>query len=283
MLQRCRSGRRRTQAFFKSLSSGSRQTVRYLRVPCNCPLLSLNDPTQFRHLQIQEYSTMRPQQWRKTTQDLAPVSHQPTPPGQYDLYPGFPVGSNKIGLGYTGLAQQLATQSIVPIDGFQGVFWDQLRHDLDAELRAQGIIASWTNVSDALQPEAAINAMIEPFLGGDDPIFGTCFTGELIDFFDEKKLAALKPIPRPNSTFSTVVERRWQDGRAHWSMSICPRTKFSFAHAPAASPTWVHPKPFAPKPMYKRFYFVDWVGAQPAQGRACCRASTIIVDGQRPD
>ena len=49
--------------------------------------------------------------WRKTTQDLAPLTHTSTPRGQYDLYPGFSVGAGKIDVGFDALAAKLTTAS----------------------------------------------------------------------------------------------------------------------------------------------------------------------------
>ncbi len=224
---------------------------------------------------------MRSDQWRKTTQDLAPASRQPTPAGQYDLYPGFPIGDNKIALGYTGLVEQLATQSIVLIDGFQGIFWDQLQHDLDAELRAQGITAAWTDVSDALQPEAAINAMIEPFLGGDDPIFGTRFTGELIDFFDEKKLAALQPDPAAQLNIlygCGAALAGWQGSLVYVDL---PKNELQFRARAASITNLGASSACAPKPMYKRFYFVDWIALNQHKAGLLPHID-YMVDGQRP-
>ena len=45
---------------------------------------------------------------RKTTQYLAPARRTPTPLGQYDLYPGFPVGPGEIVVGVGALADALA-------------------------------------------------------------------------------------------------------------------------------------------------------------------------------
>ncbi|MBZ0299599.1 MAG: hypothetical protein K8J31_07670, partial [Anaerolineae bacterium] len=73
--------------------------------------------------------------WRKTTQLLAPARHTPSAPGQYDLYPGFPVGSGQIALGYDALAVQLAGQTQVMLDGYGGVLWANLLEQLDAALK----------------------------------------------------------------------------------------------------------------------------------------------------
>ena len=39
-------------------------------------------------------------EWRDTSQILAPVNHFPATNDHYNLYPGFPIGPNKISSGY---------------------------------------------------------------------------------------------------------------------------------------------------------------------------------------
>jgi hypothetical protein len=139
---------------------------------------------------------------RKSTQDLLPRRHTPTSPGQYDIYPGFPIGSHKIYNGFDKLAQKLAGQQRILIDGYGGVLWSDFRDRLDAALKSLGIAAQWIAITDAMRPPVDMNKMIAPFLGGDDPIFGTRFTGHLRDFFDPNKLQALKP---PGQVEMTIV------------------------------------------------------------------------------
>src|SRR5262245_54892000 len=98
--------------------------------------------------------------WRKTTQELAPANHTPAPAGQYEIYPGFPVGPGKIGLGYGALAEKLAGQRLVIIDGYGGVFWENFRDQLEAALQGRGIQAAWLDVEQALKPLAAIEALV---------------------------------------------------------------------------------------------------------------------------
>src|SRR5690606_26788472 len=117
------------------------------------------------------------------------------PDGRYNIYPGHDVGGGEIELGFEALARRLAGLERVVMDGFIGVFWDELRDGLDAALRAGGVTARWVDVSAALRPEAQINEMIAPFLGGDDPIFGTRFTGRLADFLDPAALREMRPDP----------------------------------------------------------------------------------------
>src|SRR5262249_1370230 len=131
--------------------------------------------------------------YRKTTQTLLPSHHSPGAPGQYDCYPGFPIGPGKIALGFAALAGQLHGHLRIVIDGYAGVLWDAVRRQLDEALGARGWRACWLDVREALRPPEAIERLVEPFLGGGDPLFGTRFTGALADFFDPARLAELRP------------------------------------------------------------------------------------------
>ena len=55
---------------------------------------------------------------------------QATPRGVYDLYPAFPVGENKIRSGIGCLADWIERHGQVVIDGYGGVFWDELVSEL---------------------------------------------------------------------------------------------------------------------------------------------------------
>ena len=73
-------------------------------------------------------------EFRKTTQDLLPVGHKPTPVGQYDIYPAFPINDGKIGVGYEALAERIARHERIVIDGFIGVLWEEFRAKLEHTL-----------------------------------------------------------------------------------------------------------------------------------------------------
>src|SRR5690349_21635056 len=118
-----------------------------------------------------------PARWRKTTQEPAPSYHSPTPPCHYDIYPAFPLAPGVIDTGYPALAERIEGHRCVIIDGYGGVLWSNLRARLDAALQARGVCASWISIDAALKTKQEIVEMVEPFLGGEDPLFGTRFTG----------------------------------------------------------------------------------------------------------
>lgn len=220
--------------------------------------------------------------WRKTTQLLAPVRHTPTPAGQYDLYPAFPIGSGKIAIGYAALAAQLADYRTVIIDGYGGVQWANFRDQLDSALYRRGIRAAWQDVSAALRPEPDIDQMIAPFLGGDDPLFGTRFTGQLRDFFDPGKLRAIRP--SPDAAMNIVYG--CGAALAGWEGLLVyvdvPKNEIQFRSRAGSVVNLGAGRPLDPRLMYKRMYFVDWVALNRHKAEMLPHIS-LIVDEQRPD
>ena len=118
---------------------------------------------------------------------------------------------------------------------------------------------TWVRVEDALKPAVEIEALVEPFLGGDDPLFGTRFTGSLVDFFDPQALAEFASWPARRA--DDPVRLRGGPGRLGWAASTyidLPKNELQF-RARAGIPTNLGlTQPLHPKAAYKRSYFVDW-------------------------
>ncbi len=219
---------------------------------------------------------------RKTTQELLPVVHTPPGPGRYDLYPAFAVRPGAIARGIDALAAWIAGQRAVVIDGFGGVFWHDLRQRLDAALVQRGHRASWRDVATAQRPEPAIDALIAPFLGGDDPLFGTRFSGALCDFFDADRLAALHPDPAADVTILYGCGAALAGWDAPLAYVELPRNEVQFRARAGSITNLGASQPADPKAMYKRMYFVDWPALARHKAGLLPRLA-LLVDGQRPD
>jgi mannose-6-phosphate isomerase class I len=219
--------------------------------------------------------------WRKTTQALAPARALPSAE-QYDIYPAFPIGSGKIAAGYAALAERLAGQRRVTIDGYGGVFWSEFRQQLNTALLSLGIRALWRNVSEALLPEDEVDRLVAPFLGGDDPLFGTRFTRPLADFFDAEKLKAMRP--GDDSELSII----YGCGAAlsGWDSLLVyvdvPKNEIQFRSRSGSITNLGASSAFDAKAMYKRFYFVDWTALNQHKAELLARID-LVVDEQRPD
>ena len=218
--------------------------------------------------------------WRKTTQAVAPARPPHTAPGQYDIYPGFPVRPGAIGVGYDALAARLAGGRRVILDGYGGVLWPEVRRRLDAAVQARGIRAAWTPIDAALRPAPEIDALIAPSLGGDDPLFGTRFPGALRDFFDPEKLAALQPDPQAglHIVYGTGAALAGWDGLLVYV--DVPKNEIQF-RGRAGSIVNLGARADGAGWAYKRAYFVDWVALNRHKA-ALLPQIDLIVDEQRP-
>ncbi|GAB4321610.1 MAG: hypothetical protein Kow0059_16300 [Candidatus Sumerlaeia bacterium] len=210
-----------------------------------------------------------------------PARHEP-PPDVYDIYPAHEIGRGLIGLGWDDLAARLAGCATVVLDGYIGIDWKDVRARLDAALRRGGVAPHWTCVAQAFRPEAEIERLTRPFLGGDDPLFGTRFTGALVDFFDSIRLAALRPDPHAamNIVYGCGA------ALAGWTGFLVyvdlPKNEVQYRSRAGGVVNLGLRAPLAPKPQYKRFYFVDWPALNAHKAVLLPRLD-LIVDGQRPD
>ena len=219
--------------------------------------------------------------WRKTTQALAPATRTPSSSGQYDLYPSFDVGAGKIATGFEALADLLNGSARVVLDGYGGVFWDELKTGLEMVFAARGIQSAWVNVDDALLPADQLEALVAPFLGAEDPIFGTRFSGTLADFFDPAKLAALQP----DSSAGVSLIYGCGAALAGWAGTLVyldvPKNEIQFRTRAGRVCNLGSHIPRDPKTTYKRMYFVDWIALNQHKAQLLERLDAI-VDAQRP-
>ncbi|MBV5348951.1 class I mannose-6-phosphate isomerase [bacterium] len=225
--------------------------------------------------------------WRKTDQFLMPVSKEGSAKGMYDLYPTLKIEDGKIAEGFESLAIQLKDEKQVIVDGYIGVFFDDFRENLDAEFRKLGKKTQWQPVEEALKPEGEINRIIEPFLGGDDPIFGTRTNLQLADFFDPEKLQKIGTTD--NRELSECdIQIVYGCGAA---LAGCPgkllyidlpKNELQFRARSKSTTNLGASKPMDIKPMYKRYYFVDWVVLN-RHKQQILPGIGFMVDGQRPD
>ncbi len=227
-------------------------------------------------------NTLVPTQWRKSTQKLLPSHYQPTPAGQYNLYPGFPLAHGMIETGFPKLASRLIQQDRVIIDGYVGVFWEHFREQMESEFQQYNITVTWINITDAMLSEEEIYDRIEPYLGGDDPVFGTRYTGALLDYFDGDHLHSLRPDSEADLTVLYGCGAALVDWEAFLVYLDLPKNELQYRSRAGSVSNLGFSEPADPKSMYKQFYFVDWVVLNRHKSTLVGDLD-LIVDAQRPD
>ena len=214
--------------------------------------------------------------YRKSPQSLLPKTKPDIPDNVPNIYPSYPITTGEIHSGYKDLANTLSGQSLILIDGYSGILWDRFRDGLTEA----GLDATWLYTHDLMKSEDAINTMVEPFLGGDDPIFGTRYTGTLQDFFDTEKLqhADLTSIP-----MIVYGEGAFLASEYGYRVYVdLPKNEVQYRSRAGSITSLGVSQADNPKKMYKRFYFVDWIALNRHKAEFVSDVN-LFVDGQDAD
>ncbi|TWU28442.1 putative mannose-6-phosphate isomerase GmuF [Bythopirellula polymerisocia] len=186
-----------------------------------------------------------------------------------------------MGHGFDSLADKLTGHSQIRIDGYVGTFWESFREQLQEALSEKGIQVNWIDVSQAQKPAAIIEAMVKPFLGGDDPLFGKRFPGKMLDFFDADRLGSFQPDPESAITIlfgcgAALVE--WESPLIYVDL---PKNELQYRSRAGSVCNLGLQTPIPPKEQYKQFYFVDWQVLN-RHKLAIIGSIDWFVDDQRP-
>jgi len=220
--------------------------------------------------------------FRKTTQTLMPARASATAPGEYNIYPSFRLKEGKIWSGYRELADQMISSAVVVLDGYPGVLWENFRKLLATELDALGIRSAWQDVSVAMLPPAQVDALIAPYLGDNDPLFGRRFEGTLADFFQQDKLSLLQPDPSATLNILYGCGSSLADWKGLLLYVDVPKNEIQFRFREGAMTNLGSRVALPSKLAYKRCYFVDWVAASNHK-RELLPNIDLVIDEQRPD
>ncbi|UKJ09267.1 ROK family protein [Solitalea lacus] len=194
---------------------------------------------------------------RKTSQPLLPVSNTLKSDQSYTIFPSFKT-NNSINIGHDLLAQGLLNEKTVVIDGFGGVLWEVFRKELQQSFDKYNKKVFWYDIAACLKTPEEINEMVAPSLNGDDPVFGKRYSGQLTDFFNEKKLALLKPEPEADLCIvygTGAALSNWQGSIIYLDV---PKNEIQYRMRARSITNLGSQELSSNQQMYKRYYFVDW-------------------------
>jgi mannose-6-phosphate isomerase class I len=221
--------------------------------------------------------------FRDTKQFVMPAVKPVSESDRYNIYPSFSIGDGKIFRGVDSLTEIIEGKRIVIIDGYEGVFFETLRKEISELLmKKHNIDADWINASAFFKPENEINILVEPFLGGKDPIFGTRTNLSLIDFFDKEKLSVLSAKVFQSLTIIYGIGASLLVDDGFLIYADLPKNEIQFRSRAGSVTNLGAMKSTDSKSMYKRFYFVDWIVLNEHK-RTILEKIDLLADCQRHD
>lgn len=223
--------------------------------------------------------------YRKTNQYLLPLKKQA--PGDeanstlsgYDIYPSFQLKGNQVKEGFSALADYIVVQKNVLIDGYAGIFWKEIIENLRNAL-PKGLKLNIRDTRDWFLKEEEVDAIVDPYLGKKDSVWGTKCDLELIDLFDRKGIKQYQP--DGNNDINLVIGT----GAAlvQWDVPVIyfdlPKNELQFRMRAGKITNLGSSHIEESAAMYKRFYFVDWVLLNKHKKNILHKIK-IIADGQR--
>jgi len=220
---------------------------------------------------------------RKSSQFLMParLTDHSVATGDYDIYPVCNVGGNKIFSGYTSLSEWIINEKTVVIDGYAGIFYDDIAAELDKEFNNKGLKVNWVNTSAYLKTEKEIDLLVQPFLGSADSVWGTRTSLKLADIYNMSALISQLPDHR----FDINIVIGTGATLAGWDAPVIyidlPKNELQFRMRAFSVHNLGSNTLAEAFVMYKRFYFVDWVLLNQHKKQILDKI-TVIADGQQP-
>ncbi len=218
--------------------------------------------------------------WRSGSQPLMPVRIQKERHQGYDVFPWHSLGDGKIHTGFGSLAERITGEKLVCIDGFAGVFWQNIEAALEEELLNRGLKVRWVHMTDFLKPEPAIEDMVRPFLGTPGSVWGTRTTLSLSDFYQFND----PPAAAENADITIVIgpgaALLYKD--AFLIYIDLPKNELQLRMRAGSIYNLGADKLNSNAEMYKRYYFVDWVVLNEHKKNILPRID-IVADAQWED
>jgi predicted NBD/HSP70 family sugar kinase/mannose-6-phosphate isomerase class I len=216
---------------------------------------------------------------RKASQPLLPLSPESDKPEGYDVFP-YMASGKKIYKGFQSLANEIYKERTVVIDGYGGVLWEDFRVQLHRCLKEKNISVYWYHIDSCLKSADEINENCMENLGGDDPVFGKKYTGELSDFFNPSFIKLVKPDTGVDLCIvygAGAALSRWPGKLIYIDV---PKNEIQYRMRAGSITNLGCRSAFASTQMYKRFYFVDWPVLNKHK-EALLEQVDIICDEQR--
>ena len=228
---------------------------------------------------------MKPAPRRQTSQSPLPVSlpNDFENLRSYRIFPYHALPGECIYNGYTSLAAELVKHPTIILDGYIGVFWQDVAAGLAKAFEELSVRATWINAADFLKPSTEIDNLIKPYLEPAGSIWGKRCDLTLSDFFN---VEALKSITR-DPDFEINIIYGCGASLVDWKDCFVvyfdvPKNEIQYRMRAGAVSNLGMNAPGTPAYMYKRFYFVDWIVLNQHK-KTMLSKTDIVIDAQRQD
>ncbi|MBX3744712.1 MAG: class I mannose-6-phosphate isomerase [Verrucomicrobiae bacterium] len=194
-------------------------------------------------------------------------------PFAYDLQPSLavPGSEGSCVTGWDAIADRLAVAlagrrraaggpRVLVVETYPGIEVEAVERALVGRLRPARVLRA----AEAMWPPDRIDALVAPFLGGDDPVFGFMNGLQLPDFFDPERLALSRDAMRRAGSgiiLAIGVGASWLAGGAGDLLVYADLSRWEAQRRfrrDAASNLGVENRTAPASLQYKRAFFVDW-------------------------
>ena len=216
---------------------------------------------------------------RKTEQYVMPMRADESRKDEgYTVYPSFEIATGTVSMGVENLVDELPKEGCILIDGYMGAYWEEFMGQLTAALQKRNVEHVTYDMASAYKDVESIEKMVEPFLGGDDTVFGKIYSGNLKDFFDNQKLNSIQPMEGIlNVFYGPGAALSGQKGTIIYI--DVPKNEIQFRSRAGQVANLGNVMVEDNKQQYKRMYFIDWQVLNKHK-QQLLKDIDFVVDGQ---
>ncbi len=176
----------------------------------------------------------------------------------------------------------MINRKTITIDGYNGVYWDQLSRQVIEAISGSGISVRCIFTIDFMKSEKEIEEMTSPYSGGSDPLFGTRCSLPLESFFRMPELKVLRPDPDYDVNIIIGPGASLAGWEGLTVYADLPKNEQQYRARAGSISNLGLSRPADAGTMYKRSYFIDWPVLN-LHKREILPFTDIVVDAQRPD
>lgn len=233
---------------------------------------------------------------RKTTQEIMPphVRERTQSGKDYNLYPFHSLGGGKISNGYPSLADWMASQKVIKIDGYVGVDWHYIIGRLGPLLEGKGLRVNWVMMENFMHSQEEIEQLVQPYMGEEGSVWGYNADLSLRDFFRPEALTAiqldqdtdLNIIIGTGAALTAIPEVDQSPKNRPTGIPLVyidlPKNELLYRMRAGSIGNFGGEPTGDDQTMYKRFYFVDWRVCNQHK-ESLLKEITVFADSQWTD